>query len=243
MALGRISPWGRMRQYHDPYSRLEPSVPRQFSADCIINMRGLNFPTVTGEIYERKLSSTSLGKCDNDPVEVVSQSGGGLYFHAEVFVACMKSKTSASWIFLAYETCSLSEKCSEKPPKNAPPRFIVTKDYWEPKPGPVRLQFEVLKYVKGFDCRVWSQRIRNAGAAPQRLNVYEAWICDRFDAYDGVGRDEDYKLSPSASKSFFLTDVGPTEPKPNPDETTVRNVAIPDDLYKLDWLKDVITSP
>lgn len=31
-----------------------------------------------GEIYERKLSSTSLGTCDNDLIEGVSQSGGSV---------------------------------------------------------------------------------------------------------------------------------------------------------------------
>ena len=103
------------------------------------------------------------------------------YFHSRVFVACLKSKAKASWLFLASEGCLDLEEpysgicvISETPPENAPPPFWDPENFGKPRRGPVQVRFEVLKYVKGFHCQLWSQKIlrkRGEGARLLRLDL------------------------------------------------------------------------
>jgi hypothetical protein len=179
-----------------------------------------------GESYTRQLSATNAGMCDDGKLIEETFEGGNIHgFSSSVFVACLQTPNTATWVFTAAETCEGDTVCQKKP-VNEPPKFFGTKDWYERK----RIIFNLSKYAKGTRCRIVAMKIAQSfDDLKMPLGDASVWVCDRFDTHQ------------SNSKPFILKTVGPSAPTPDYNlDQKVTAVALGRENYTLDWVSEVI---
>jgi hypothetical protein len=144
-----------------------------------------------GEFYGRIADTASVRSCEGKLIEQIHEGGNMHGFDGMLLLACMQSKTEASWVLLSgtscYDGADNPTKCAGRLVK-AIPRFIVDENFWQAKETPSAaypMLYNLVKYGIGEKCKIVDQKYQTHGSHNQS-GVDRYWQCDNISTQDGA---------------------------------------------------------
>jgi hypothetical protein len=174
-----------------------------------------------GESYHRTADTASIRSCDGKLVEQVQESGNMHGFSWHLHLACMQSKTDASWVLLSgtscYDPADHPTRCNDRKVR-AVPRFIVDENFWQAKETPSTtypMLYNLLKYGIGEKCKISAQNFTVSGSYNHSSTDYY-WNCDKIMVNDGAmnittGKSKVYRLSTNSTIPIDVIDPSEIE--------------------------------